>query len=171
MLSAIKRTVGSLLLVAAVIGGVGLLAGCQKEQTWKLGASAPEMSVLDLHDKTVKLSDFKGKVVVVRFWASGCKACIEGMPAMDKFSNKYKERGLAVLAVNMGNSKEFVQAFAQGLHISYPMLLDPALIASKKYAVRAVPTTFFIDRHGLAKKVVLGEVTREVFDETVAGLL
>ena len=148
-----------------------LCTGCAKEQSWKVGARAPEMSVLDLNDKTVKLSDFKGQAVVLRFWATGCKACVAGMPVLDEQSKKYRDRGLAVLAVNMANSKPLVEVFAKGLKLSYPVFLDPALIAAKKYGVSAVPSTYFIDRKGIAKKVVVGEIKQELFDKTVAELL
>jgi cytochrome c biogenesis protein CcmG, thiol:disulfide interchange protein DsbE len=166
----IKAVAGNLLLLGAVLICAALVSGCEKEQSWKVGASAPEISVLDLKDRTVKLSQFRGKVVVLRFWASGCKACIAGLPAMDRYS-KGREKDLAMIAVNMGNSKEFVDAFARGLHVSFPMLLDPALIASRKFGVRAVPTTFFIDRDGVARKVVQGDISRDLFERTVGALL
>ena len=148
-----------------------LLGGCVKEQTWKTGSKAPEMSVLDLNEKTVKLSDFKGQVVVLRFWATGCKACVAGMPLLDQYSKNYRDKGLAVLAVNMGNSKPLVEVFAKGLKLSYPVLLDPALIAANKYGVRAVPSTYFIDRKGVARYSSVGEITREMFDKRVGELL
>jgi cytochrome c biogenesis protein CcmG/thiol:disulfide interchange protein DsbE len=153
------------LLVAALMGG------CSKEQTWKTGTRAPEISVLDLNEKTVKLSDFMGQVVIVRFWATGCKACVAGMPVLDEFSKPYRDKGLTVLAVNMGNSKPLVQAFAKGLKLTYPVFQDPALIAAKKYGVRAVPSTYFIDRKGVARSFAVGEITKEKFDETVGKLL
>ncbi|WP_298266639.1 TlpA disulfide reductase family protein [Geobacter sp.] len=166
-----KRTPFALATAFIAFACMALLAGCEKDRTWKIGASAPEISVLDLSDRTVKLSEFKGKPVVVRFWATGCSACVAGMPKLDSFSKVYRDKGLTVLAVNMGNSKPLVKAFAKGLKLSYPVLLDPALIAVKKYGVRAVPTTFFIDRKGIARKVVVGEVSQEDFKKTVEELL
>jgi len=148
-----------------------LLLGCIKEQTWKTDARAPDISVLDMNEKTVKLSDFRGKPVVLRFWATGCKACVAGMPKLDGLSKKYRDKGLEVLAINMGNPKPLVEVFAKGLKLSYPVFLDPALIAAKKYGVKSVPTTFFIDRNGLAKKVVIGEINQELFDKTMMELM
>ena len=147
------------------------LGGCKKEQTWKTGSKAPDISVLDLNEKTVKLSDFKGQVVVLRFWATGCKACVAGMPVLDEFSKPYRDKGLTVLAVNMANPKPLVEVFAKGLKLSYPVFLDPALIAAKKYGVRAVPSTYFIDRKGVARSFTVGEITKESFDQTVAKML
>jgi len=159
------------LLCVALWACVAFIAGCEKDQSWKIGSQAPQISVLDLHDGTVKLSDFRGKVIVLRFWATGCKACVAEMPALDKFRRKYSENDLVVLGINMGGSRELVEAFAKGLKITYPVLLDPVMIAAKKYSVRAVPTTFFIDRNGNAKQVIAGEMPQSVFDNIVANLL
>jgi peroxiredoxin len=150
---------------------MALLAGCARERSWEVGTSAPEISVLDLDERTVKLSDFRGQVVVLRFWSTGCKACVAAMPALDRFSADYRGKGVAVVAVNLGDAKEGVAAFAGELNLSYPLLLDPLRIAAGKYGVRAVPTTFFIDHYGIARKAVIGEVTQNMFDKTVRGLL
>lgn len=159
------------LLYVVLWACTAFIGGCEKDQSWKIGAKAPQISVLDLQDATVKLSDFKGKVVVLRFWATGCKSCVEGMPALDGFRKKYSENDLGVLGINIGGSKELVEAFAKGLKISFPVLLDPAMIASKKYLVRSVPTTFFIDRNGIAKQVIAGEIPQQMFDKIVGKLL
>lgn len=162
---------GRLTLLATLFVFASLFSGCVKEQTWKSGSPAPEISVLDLGDRTVKLSAYKGKPLVLRFWATGCKACVEGMPLLDAYSKRYAGRGLVVLAVNMGNPRELVGAFAKEVKLSYPLLLDPALIATRKYGVRSAPTTCFIDRRGIARTVVVGEVTREAFDKIAGTLL
>jgi len=171
MFRALDRTPFGLVIVVIAICSVTLMAGCTKDRSWKVGERAPEISVLDLKDQTVKLSDFRGQVVVLRFWATGCQACVAGMPVLDRFSRRYRERGLALLAVNMANQKALVEAFAKGLKLSYPVLLDPALIAAKKYGVRSVPTTYFIDKNGIAVKAVIGEVTQELFEKSVDALM
>lgn len=162
---------GRQVLLATLLASALLCSSCVKEQKWESGSQAPQISVLDLRDTTVKLSDFKGKVVVLRFWETGCKACVAEMPALDRFRKKYTDNNLAVLGVNLGGSKELVGEFARKLNISYPLLLDPALIAATKYSVRAVPTTFFIDRSGKARSVIAGEIPQKEFDKIVGKLL
>ncbi|HBG06192.1 MAG: hypothetical protein A2075_02425 [Geobacteraceae bacterium GWC2_58_44] len=171
MQRAIKRFARLAAAAVTILLFAALLGGCEKEQSWKTGKQAPEISVLDLNDKTVKLSDFKGQVVVLRFWATGCKACVAGMPVLDEYSKPYRDKGLTVLAINMANSKPMVEAFAKGLKLSYPVFQDPALIAAGKYGVRAVPSTYIIDRKGIARSFAVGEITREKFDQTVGELL
>lgn len=161
-----NRIVAALLLLIAVA-----VAGCERERAWEVGASAPDISILDLNERTVKLSDYRGQVVVLRFWSSDCKACVTSMPALDSFSAGYREKGLTVVAVNLGDAQENVAAFAARMNLSYPLLLDPLRIAAGKYGVTAVPTTFFIDRAGIGRKVVIGEVTQKMFEKTVGGLL
>lgn len=156
-----------MLFVVAVCLAV-LMPGCIKDKTWKIGEKAPEISALDLNNRTVRLSDFKGKLVVVRFWSSGCSACVAEMPVIDEFGRRYSGKGMVILAVNIGDSKEAVQKFVGDLDISFPVLLDPALIAAKKYGVRAVPTTFVVDRDGIARKVFVGETTHALLDKAVA---
>lgn len=166
-----KRLARHIVSFLAVLICAALLAGCEKERIWKLGESAPNISVLDLDERTVKLSDYRGRPVALRFWATGCAPCVAGMPVLDRLSKGYRDKGLVVLAVNMGGSKELVKAFAEGLKLSYPVFLDPAAIASKKYAVKTVPTTFFIDRNGKASQVIVGDVSQEAFDRIVGELL
>jgi cytochrome c biogenesis protein CcmG, thiol:disulfide interchange protein DsbE len=156
---------GVMLIIAAS------LAGCKKEQSWKGGAPAPAIKVIDLKGASVNLSDFKGRVVVLRFWATGCKICAAEMPTLDRFRKKYPEKELVVLGINMGSSRELVEAYAEGMKLSYPMLLDPEMATSKIYEVKMVPTTFFIDRKGSAKQVIYGEMPRKAFDQIIESLL
>lgn len=159
------------IIIAFTFICAALIAGCVIESSWNIGMKAPEVSVLDLNDKVVKLSDFKGNVVALRFWSSACKACVNEMPAIDDIGKKYSGRGMVILAVNIGESKETVERFVKKLNISYPVLLDPAHIAAKKYGVIGVPTTFFIDRNGIAKKAVVGAIAQKEFEKTIVGML
>lgn len=168
MVGTMKRSADLLILFVL---GLLLSAGCVKDRTWKTGESAPEISVLDLNEHIVRLSDFRGKAVVVRFWSAGCKACLAEMPMIDVFYKRNKDKGLAVLAVNRGESKERVERFVTNLNISYPVLLDPEAIASKNYGVTAVPTTYFIDKKGIARKVIPGPISQDLFEKAVFELL
>jgi cytochrome c biogenesis protein CcmG, thiol:disulfide interchange protein DsbE len=157
--------------LALLAVGALLLGGCRKDQSWQVGAPAPHITLFDQKDATVKLSAYKGDVVVLRYWSSGCKECVAGMPAMDRYLQKYRGRGVALVAINMGDSREVVEKFVKNMRLSYPLLRDPELIAAKKYHVSSVPTTFFIDRKGTARLVVPGEVSQQVFDKAVQSLI
>jgi len=159
------------LWLAGLFLGAILMNGCQKDPTWQLGTPAPQITLFDRQDATVKLSGFKNDVVVIRFWSSGCKDCVAGMPALDRYWQKYRSRGVTVLAVNMGDSREVVEKFVRNMNLGYQVLRDPELMAAKKYHVTSVPTTFFIDRKGTARLMVPGEVSQQVFEKGVDALL
>jgi len=166
-----KKAVLNDFVLFAALCCIPLAAGCVKDQNVMIGEPAPAISAVDLNDNTIKLSTFRGNVVVLRFWSSRCKACAAEMPVIDRFGRKYRDKGLIILAVNRGDTKEEIEKFAESLSISFPVLLDPAAIASRKYGITAVPTTVFIDRKGIAKKVVPGEMTLERFEKVVVEML
>lgn len=167
----VRQTALCIELLMAASGWAGIATGCKRDMPLQIGAQAPEFSALDLNDKTVKLSDFKGKVVVLRFWSSGCLGCVAEMPLLDELSKRYTGKGLVVLAVNVADPKEKVERAVRDLNISYPVLLDPVRIAAVKYRVSAVPTTFFLDRNGVARKMVVGALKEAETEETVSVLL
>lgn len=166
-----RKRAGDIALFIIALGCTALIAGCARDSSLQIGERAPEISVLDLNDRTVKLSDFRGNVVIVRFWSNGCRACAAEMPLLGELGTRYVERGLVILAVNLGDPKGDVEIFVKELKISYPVLLDPLLIAAGKFGVKAVPTTFFVDRDGIARKVLVGGTTQELFEKTLVSLL
>ena len=168
---ALSRRAFSLAAAGVALACATLLAGCKKEPQLKIGEKAPELAALDLNCSAVKLADLRGKVVVLRFWSTGCKSCVAEMPKIDEFGKRCRDRGLAVVAVNVGDTKEKVADFVTNLKISYPVLLDEANITARKYRVTAVPTTCFIDRNGIAKKIVFGEMRQDQLEKTVRELL
>jgi peroxiredoxin len=115
--------------------------------------------------------DFSGKVIVIRFWIDSCKSCEKEMPEINQIYNKYKDRGLVVLAVNVGQSRSAAEAFADKLHLSYPVLLDTDSSVTGLYGVKAVPFTFVVDRKGVIIKRILGETEKESFEKMIQGLL
>lgn len=150
-----------------------LLVGCQQKQVQiKIGDAPPKFTLPDLKGNKVTVPDeFNGKVLIIRFWADWCTYCAEEMPAIDIVYNKYKERGVIILAVNAGQPKEVAEAFVSSLKISYPVLLDTYSVTAKRYGVVGLPTTFILDRNGVVREKILGETDRESFERMVMGLL
>ena len=160
---------GILLFLLAVLFSV---SGCGRKEPPAVGAAPPKFSLLDLKGEKITLpDDFSGKVVVVRFWIDSCKSCEKEMPEIDQLYNKYKDKGLVVLAINVGQSKNAAETFATRLHISYPVLLDTNSATTERYGVKAVPFTFVIDKKGVITKRILGETEKESFEKIIQGLL
>lgn len=118
-------------------------------------APAPDFTLTALSGGEVTLSDLKGKVVLVNFWATWCGPCEAEMPAIEARYKLYKESGLEVLAVNLDETEAEIRPFVERLGLTFPILLDPGGVVNEQYRVRGYPTTFIVGRDGiiLAQKV------------------
>jgi peroxiredoxin len=104
------------------------------------------------------LSDFTGQPVLVNLWASWCPPCRAEMPALQRVYEDFKDQGLVVLAVNATDQDNLpsAQSFVDSLGLTFPILLDRSGEVSAAYEVRALPSSFFIDRRGVIQEVVVG---------------
>ena len=171
-LSSRAGEVGAICFLFFALAVIFSLSGCGRKEPPAVGVTPPKFTLLDLKgDKITLPDDFSGKVVVIRFWIDSCKSCEKEMPEIDQIYNKYKDKGLVVLAINVGQSKNAAEAFATRLHISYPVLLDTNSATTERYGVKAVPFTFVVDKKGVITKRVLGETERESFEKMIQGLL
>lgn len=110
---------------------------------------APAWELKDLEGKPVKLSDFKGKVVLLNFWATWCPPCREEIPDLVALQNEYKDKGLVVIGVSLDqNGPARVKSFVERMKINYPIVMGDEKTASAYGSIEAIPTTFFIDRDG-----------------------
>ena len=133
---------------------------------------APAWELKDLDGKAVKLSDFKGKVVLLNFWATWCPPCREEIPALIALQNQYKDRGLVVIGVALdspGAAK--VKAFADRMKINYPVVMGDAKTLEAYGNFQAIPTTFFIDRAGNVAGQHEGGADQALFEAAVKPLL
>lgn len=122
------------------------------------GFLAPDFALQDSQGQTIRLSDLRGKPVLVNLWASWCPPCKEEMPAMQKTYDAYAQQGFAILAVNTTyqDEKNSALEFAASRGLTFPILFDLDGSVSRKYLVHSMPTSFFIDKDGVVKKVVIG---------------
>ena len=97
---------------------------------------------------SVTLSSLRGKVVYLDFWASWCTPCALSLPALEKVRDVLHQQGFEVVAINLDESTSDARQFISRLHVSYPVLMDPAKQTPKDYAVNAMPVAFLIDRKG-----------------------
>ena len=102
--------------------------------------------------------DYKGKVVFLNFWATWCGPCRSEMPSMEALYRRYKDRGLEILAVNSMEREQDVLAFMKNYELSFPALLDTDGKVGSSYAVRAIPTTYLIDRNGMIVTGLTGTI-------------
>jgi thiol-disulfide isomerase/thioredoxin len=114
-----------------------------------------ELSLQDLKNKVVRLSDYRGKIVFLNFWASWCPPCRDEMPSMQKFYRTLYKKKYILLAINVGEDREVVKKFARTKGYTFPILLDKDGQLATSFSVRAFPTTLIINKQG---KVVGGFV-------------
>ncbi len=124
----------------------------------RVGFSAPDFELSGMDGNTVKLSDFRGKVVFLNFWASWCPPCKAEMPAIQKFTSVYPPEQVAILSVNATNQDnlEDVRTFIAEYGLTFPVLLDIDGSVNRNYQIQALPSSFFIDAKGEIRKVVIG---------------
>jgi len=124
-------------------------------------AKAPrDFQVQSAGEGLLRLADFKGKVVFLNFWATWCKPCEDEMPSIERLHRKFKDRGLAVVAISMdSDGATVVRRFVARYQITFPVGLDPRLSVSGPYGVWALPVTVILDREG--RQVLLANGPRE----------
>ena len=101
-----------------------------------------------LNGEMVSLSDYKGKVVLLNFWATWCPPCRVEMPSMETLYHHFKDQGFEILAVNLGEDAAHVQQFMDNNNHTFPVLLDRDEKVGALYGIRAIPTSYIIDRSG-----------------------
>lgn len=121
--------------------------------------TAPGFTLQNLTAAEVSLSDYRGKVVLLNFWATWCMPCRQEMPGMESLWKKYQHRGLVIIAVSTEEgSPARVQSFVKRLKLSFPIALDPDATVSDLYQVSGLPVSFLIDQQGrIAAKITGSE--------------
>jgi peroxiredoxin len=107
-----------------------------------------DFNLHDIGGATVQLSDFKGKVVFLNFWTTWCPPCRIEMPSMQKLYDQLKHRDFAMVAVDLQEPVSQVEAFVKKFKLSFPMLLDSKGEVGRQFGIRALPTTFILDKEG-----------------------
>ncbi len=152
-------------IICLILAGMLLtLSACSKSESGKRLASAkekgpaPEISVTDISDGSVhKISEFKGKVILLNFWATWCPPCREEIPSMMKLNKAMTGKPFQMLAVSVDEGgKAAIEAFFKGSGFMLPTYLDAESSAAKTYGVTGVPETFIIDRQGIIVKKIIG---------------
>jgi peroxiredoxin len=105
---------------------------------------------------TFRLSEQRGKVVLVNFWATWCPPCKEEMPAMERLHARYKKNGFVMLAVSVDADPRVVPPFLKAHHFTFPVAYDPGMDVANTYGVRALPASFVVDREGHLAALAIG---------------
>ena len=141
------------------------------EQGPTQNAEVPDFTLETVDGKTVSLSDYRGRPVVINFWATWCAPCREEMPLLQETYDAHRDDGLVVIGVNVRETPEKVKRFLAEVGVEFPVLLDSEGAAVNRYLVTSLPLTFFVDREGRLRTLVVGGMTEAVLEERLARIL
>ncbi len=156
------------------------LAGCSSSRPVNASSlkpekdrkAAPDFSLKDADGRTVRLSDYRGKVVLLDFWATWCGPCKIEIPWFMEFERKFKDRGFAVIGVAMDDEGwEVVKPFVADVGVNYRIVQGSDTIAQLYGGVQALPTTFLVDRLGRVASVHVGLASKRDFEDGIEKLL
>ena len=125
----------------------------------EIGNMAPDFQLTTLEGEEVSLSDFRGKRVMINFWATWCGPCRVEMPDMEDF---YLKNDVIILAINLTETEpsvQQVQDFVDEFYLSFPILLDETITVATEYEIRPIPTSFLVDSNGIIRNKAFGALT------------
>jgi cytochrome c biogenesis protein CcmG/thiol:disulfide interchange protein DsbE len=175
-----KLLTAAVILAAVALVGVfaaGMVLSKQPGSRPAAGMPAPDFNMpmyADYHaglSETVKLSDLRGKVVVLNFWASWCVECFKEADALEAAWRTYRDRGVVVLGVDYLDTETNALQYLQQYNVTYPNGVDMQQSVSRAYRITGVPETFFIDKQGVVRKTVIQALTQQELAATVEALL
>ncbi len=138
------------------------------------GKPAPDFQLTDLGGKVRKLSDLRGSVVLLNFWATWCPECLTEVDSLSAFTEKYQNKGVAVLAVSVDKNEASLADFMKKHPVSFPVMIDrDGEVFVRKYSIHGLPATIVIDRQGIVAARMLGaqEFLSQDFRAKIDGLL
>ncbi len=141
----------------------------------EVGRQAPDFTLTDLEGNSVTLSNFRGKVVFINFWASWCPPCRAEMPEIEALYQEYKDKDVVVIGVDIlvweilkGYDESDVRQFVQQGGYSWTFVLDTTGEVANNYGIIAIPTSFFLDKEGVIQAVNVGAMTKRAMESRLA---
>ncbi len=167
-------------LLAVALAGILVIQSCtpsspavesgRQETTVgvKVGELAPDFTLTDLDGNSVTLSEYRGKVVFINFWATWCPPCRAEMPEIEAVYQEYKDKGVVVIGVDILEPEDVVRQFVEQGGYNWIFVLDATGAVSDDYKITAIPTSFFIDREGIIQVVKIGAMTKRAMENKLA---
>ncbi|MGE5138809.1 MAG: TlpA family protein disulfide reductase [Rudaea sp.] len=136
-----------------------------------VGSVAPDFTLPAIDNRKVSLAQFRGKPVIVNFWATWCGPCNAEMPNLEKVYQQHKN-DIVILAIDQGDSGDQVKGFSEIYHLNFPLILDQKMQVGDRYRVNALPTTVFVDKQGIVREIHIGgPMTTDFIESRIRTLL
>jgi peroxiredoxin len=150
-LSRALRVTGASLVIACVA-----MSCSEKVQAPEVGKSIPEIALPDLQGKTFRLSQTRGRVVLVNFWASWCPPCVEEMPSLEKLHRVLGDKGLEVVAVSVDDNLDVIEQFQKEHGLTFTIVHDEGAKVARRFQTFKFPETYVVDREGRLVWKIIG---------------
>lgn len=161
-----KRNFTLVLGLMAMMAVLWFSACDSKSGKVAIGREVPNFTYQDMNNETRNLHSFKGKTILLRFWADWCPYCHVEMPIIDRVYQAYKDKGFVVLAVNVKQSSVKVKAYVTKYNLSFPVALDLKGEIAERFNVHGLPMNFLINREGVLKDLLIGGISdKEMLEE------
>lgn len=134
----------------------------------EVGKPAPDFALPDVDGNVVRLSDFRGKTVVMNFWATWCPPCRREFPELVELYDANKDRGLVVLGVDLQEPANQVRRFAEDFGAKYPIVIDLDAEVAGQYRLLGLPTTWFVDSQGILRAQHVGLLTDDIIADKLS---
>jgi peroxiredoxin len=158
--------------VVLLLAGAAFLLGGNQSPATDVKKAAPDWQLSDVEGKPVKLSDFKGKVVILDFWATWCPPCRTEIPSFVALQKKYVDKGFTVIGVSLDEQgPSVVKSFMHRFGMNYPVVMGDKKIVVDYGGLEAIPTTFVIDRQGNVVTAYQGAMDQATFESVIGPLL
>ena len=151
-----------------------IASGCKKDKIGPVTKAkpAPNFALKDINGNNISLTDYKGKVIILDFWATWCPPCIKEIPDFIELYEQYKDKGFVMIGISLYQAGiEVVKEFAQSYKINYPIAMDDGQVNKAYGGITSIPTTFVIDSKGNIRKKYVGYIKKSVFESDIKTLL
>jgi len=162
---------GACSVVPFALPGTSPSSSSSRSTAARIGSFPPEIDLVSMTGDRIVLSQLVGRPVLLNFWATWCGPCRAEFPAFVRKAKQYKDQGFVILGVNTqdANSDDGVLTFMRNTNVNFPIVRDRDDRLSRVYNIRGLPTSFFIDRQGIIRDIVIGgPITDDFIDEQFA---
>jgi len=170
-----KKVSGAILLLILV--SLLAITGCTTEAETgtvgpQVGSLAPEFNLINLEGNYISLNSFRGKPVLLNFWATWCSPCRMEMPFLQEIYDEWTDKGLVMLTVNVGESTTVAKNFMQENGFTMPVLVDLSQETTNRYQITGIPTTYFIDKDGIIQERRVGSFpSKELIEQSLTKIM
>ena len=166
-----KRVIAIIFILCLLSSACSREKGGEATGSIIIGSKAPDFSMTGISGQQISLKDLRGQGVLVNFWATWCYPCREEMDDLKAAYEKYKDQGIVILGIDMKEGEETVRKFTDSYKITYPILIDTDGKVSDAYNVFGIPSSFFIDREGIIRDIILGEMNQDSINNKIEKLI